>query len=78
MENDQLVKIKIKCIHCNHKNIHVFIHAFGVCENCGKRIRQCDYCGYKIPDGGKQAWRNLWIQFRLLEEKLREKICELI
>ena len=78
MDKNKYVNKKIKCQHCHHENLHMFIHAFGVCEKCGKRIEQCNYCGFKIPNGGKQSWRNLWVQFRLLEEKLREKICELI
>ena len=77
MGNDNDINKKITCKHCNHKNIHVFIHAFGLCENCGKQIKQCEHCGYPIPNGGKQAWRNLWVQFRLLEEVLRKKLSEL-
>ena len=71
-------KDTILCEQCKHQNWHVFVHAFGICEKCGKRITWCETCKLPIPDGGKQSWRNMWLQYRNVEDILKKKIIDML
>ena len=71
------IKEEIICDNCKHKNWHVFVHAYGICEQCGKRIKWCEHCKLPIKEGGKQSWRNMWIHYRNIENLLKEKISEM-